>query len=603
MDIQNIEIYTKSIQKLNELGCFKNLPDFNMNDVHINSFGYRCLQHITVYKESNDLDNIDKEVLQNIFILISMNMDEDNINSNIYPENIISNLSSTFLEALYNNLENDIFDNLIILSRLYDVIWIRKEINSKKYSNAGKKAFLYYTKLFDEALKQNNYFLSSVIFPRIFILMHQFDQKNILNKINTFLTIQLNEENLFFIYKMYSLIIDKTRLEKSERISTYTKIASQVQNYIKNNELSLNWFKKYANILIKIYDILKDYNEQQKILEQLAEKNIEEANKYPYLFQKEKFLSNAIESYKRINGNPHQDKIEKLYKEIQILQQKDDGFSQEHVGKFDISQSVNNIIKDFEDLDFIDFFCRLWSVNALYLPSIQSIKDSRASTQKNFLSDLLFSTSYYNHFNQTILCNVNDRHEYQYIRSFREWFFSIYLKTPLTLFRKKFFFTETDFIEIFQFHFLVPKNYEILFTKGLYYFLKGMYIESATILIPLFEHSMRHILSIKKPTIYKKDSEDVFMNHIDIEKLINDVMEEKLLNNVLLEHIKDLITDKRYNIRNYIAHGLYPQEMFYSDDVILLLYLILELYIDPFISFSQACYLASHDTSNTSSTE
>lgn len=78
----------------------------------------------------------------------------------------------------------------------------------------------------------------------------------------------------------------------------------------------------------------------------------------------------------------------------------------------------------------------------------------------------------------------------------------------------------------------------------------------------------------------KKNDEEIFSNKIRIDELIGLVQKENLLDATLLFHLKELVSNSRYNVRNYIAHGLYPEEMFYTKHIIVLLFIIFVLSLD-----------------------
>ncbi len=63
--------------------------------------------------------------------------------------------------------------------------------------------------------------------------------------------------------------------------------------------------------------------------------------------------------------------------------------------------------------------------------------------------------------------------------------------------------------------------------------------------------------------------------------LIMDVSSKNLLDNILLYYLDVIFNDKKYNMRNYVAHGLYPYQMFYTEDMGILLFIIYALVFEP----------------------
>jgi hypothetical protein len=220
----------------------------------------------------------------------------------------------------------------------------------------------------------------------------------------------------------------------------------------------------------------------------------------------------------------------------------------------------------------------LW-LSKNFFPTPEDIQ-KEITTSEQTLTDFI-PTSYQNHLGQTVSV-ANDYKEYSHKKLSRNLVYGMRIKPLLDLLNERFSYNKDAFSSIVLYNPMVPEGYEDTFAKGIYYFIKCQYLEAATILVPLIENSLRHILSINQPTIHKLDSSEIFANKIDLNELFDLVMQQNIVDNNLLWHLKELMTDSRINIRNYIAHGLFPYNYFYSEEVIVLLFLIFALIFDPF---------------------
>lgn len=580
-----IETYNNSFNKMKTLGVFEMVPRYDIKDINLNSYGFK-FYHIDYEKYKSQLSELDFKILKDIADIMFISSDgltDDFVPTITFTDGrrsmALEDLNDEFIDSLYNNAYK-LYKDPLILSKIYDVIWSKK----KTYYKAAKFAFINYNKILSNSIANKNFQLAYNILPRMLVLAFyakiKYIYETMCNTLLKLIHLPIDQNNLFFLYQVWEKIININWKDKREEV--YKTIANVIENYIYNNKISLNWQESCSNMLCRIYTKLKYFDKQKEILEWIGNKFVEEANYYTLPIQKFHFLSKAIETYRRINKNPLKDKIEELYSQIQILQKQKDNHYQLISQKIDISEQVKNTYNTFKDFDFLSCLYGLWN-NKILLLNKRKIEELTETSYKSFFLDY-FKCSYENHFGQTVLCTSEGNNTFRMTKYYRDIFWHIHVAPIIDVINEKFFYKQESFEEMVIFNPLIPEGYEKLFSRGMYYFFKGFYIEAATILIPLLENSFRHILSIKHPMIYKEDDQNVFKNKIDLTYLINMVEKEKLLDESLVYHLKDLITDKRYNIRNYIAHGLYPEYMFYSLDIAILLYIVFIVIAEPYFS-------------------
>ena len=585
MDKDLLDKYNQSFTKLKTLNVFNDVPEYDAKtcDLCLYGISFENMQ----YQSVPNLDDTDKFVISRISEILCLYLNS-NDTTKIYNPRItfsdgrrsldICDLNQEFVEVLYESAEN-LFQQPIILSRIFDVIWVSKLLKDKRNYTAGEKAYNFYKIVFQTALDAKNYYLAQNILSRMHYLVLQLGKSfkgrnNHFNSLLPLLDIPTTCENIFFLHTVWEFILN-INWEKNNN-DIYQKIISQIQSYLPK-EQNLCWVEKCSYLLCKIYHKLKDNTQCQNILENLAQKYINHAENDNNPNKKIYFLSQAIEALRRIHKNPCKQKIEELCSQIQELQAQNDDYYKTITSEVDITKEVTNLLNDYQNASFQECIMGLW-LSKRYLPTQESIQQ-QANSDKPSLTDFI-PTSFQNHLGQTVSV-TNDYKEFTYKQLARNLVYGMRIKPLLELINEKFFYSKNSFNDIVLYNPMIPEGYEELFAKGTYYFIKCQYLEAATILIPLVENSLRHILSIKQPTIYKFDSSEIFANKIDLRDLLDSVIKENILDNNLLWHLKDLMIDDRINIRNYIAHGLYPYDYFYSEEISLLLFIIFALIFDP----------------------
>ena len=592
MNTELVEKYTLALTKLKELGALDILPEYKMSDFYYEVYWSKFFQldYSSIIAELNEFETLLLKKLQGMFSMWLSSEGEDRIYCPMYVSSdgkrsfSLEYLDNEFLQALYNQAES-LFTQPIMLSRLYDIIWVRKGIEQKSLYEAGKRAFQYYKIFCEELLNVKNYHVAYIIVPRLralaFGLGKNFKgREDYCDYILKFLDYSVSDDTLFFLYQTWKIIFE-IRWGKDE-----SRILTQLYQVIEKcvNHTNLSWQERLTNLLGKICRRLNLEEKQRDILEKMAERYIYEANQPNYMV-KIHFLSRAVDTYRKIKGYPHKGKVTKLLEEIQKLQPIQGSQFKEFKYSIDISEEVEKVLSQYKDKDFQNCIVGLWA-NKRFFPNKEEMEKIIKEYPKSILAEAV-TTSYQNHLGQTVKIGGNDFSDYQNRKMYRELILDIHIMPLLDLINERFFFTEQGFQDLFFSNPFIPEGYEKLFTKGVYYFIKKMFIEASCILVPLLENSLRYVISETNPTINKKDNIEVFQNKIEMSELIQRAIEEHVLDESILYHLAELLNDPRNNVRNYIAHGLYPSDFFYSSDIILVVYLIFVLSLDKIFYFKK----------------
>lgn len=157
------------------------------------------------------------------------------------------------MEALYESAEN-LFQQPIILSRIFDVIWVSKLLKDKRNYTAGEKAYNFYKIVFQTALDAKNYYLAQNILSRVHNLILHLG-KNFLelrnkhfNSLRPLLDIDTSDNNIYFMYTLWQIVLN---INWADNNNVYQKIISQIQKVLPT-EKNIHWIENCTYLLCKI---------------------------------------------------------------------------------------------------------------------------------------------------------------------------------------------------------------------------------------------------------------------------------------------------------------------------------------------------------------
>jgi hypothetical protein len=139
---------------------------------------------------------------------------------------------------------------------------------------------------------------------------------------------------------------------------------------------------------------------------------------------------------------------------------------------------------------------------------------------------------------------------------------------------------EEDLLEYCKDNPFIPEGHEHIFAKGLYYFLTRKPLESASILIPQIENSLRYLLSNHVAT-FKLKTDGTQESKIDIDDLLGKASQHKILPEWFIFNLSLLIGKENCNLRNSFAHGKLSYSNFYQASTRILLWLIFWVVMRP----------------------
>ena len=593
MNQDKVEEYVKSLEKLKSLKIFDEIPEYDWKILNIETFLFN-LVNIINQVDMKKLNEDEKLVLKKLFGIFSMHINSMTQNRSFVPyknsksgrTTDLEDIDDEFVQALFDRAEC-IFSNELILARIFDFVWVRKGIEHKKIYLAGDKVFDLYMTIFENLLKSKNYYYATKILDRLNVITFSLGKKFLkkdafINKLKMMLNENISDENVHF---MYHLCLNLINIQfASNNKEYYYKIAEVIEKYLSREDILLSWHKDFTDLLEKIYSKFTDRENEQKVLKKLAERYVLMAEVAEHQFIKISYLTTAIKVYRRIYKNPFKEKISSLCCRIQELFEQQDNVYQSIPFDIDVTKDVTELLRQFENLDFQNSIFNLWGLH-FRLPNEEQAKS--VAQKNNFSITDFIPIMCTNHKGQIVSVEKGNFFESQNNLLYRTLFVKSQLEPVLDLLNERFFFNEYSLYELFIYNPFVPRGYERIFSRGFYYFLKKMYVEAASILVPLLENSLKYMLSDKEATITLSRVDETIQDKIDMKQLLDLIEKHKLLDNKFLYYLRELLVNPNYNIRNYVAHGLYSEKEFYGIDVILLLYIMFVLSVDnifkPFI--------------------
>jgi hypothetical protein len=141
--------------------------------------------------------------------------------------------------------------------------------------------------------------------------------------------------------------------------------------------------------------------------------------------------------------------------------------------------------------------------------------------------------------------------------------------------------SENDFLSVVINNPFVARGQERLYAKGLYAGLTQDFVVAASVLIPLLENSLRHVLKssgIRTSTLKSDATQEV----LRIGALLDHEKTTEIFGEDIVRDLRGLLIDRTYgNLRNIISHGLTSYETFQQPNVVYFWWLVLRLCLTP----------------------
>lgn len=475
---------------------------------------------------------------------------------------------------LYDNIEQ-ITDNVYILSRIFDVLWVGKKLKENNINSARKAVFLY-RKCIDDSLKHEDYIPASFYAQRLYNLARKLKDSDarlcLFNSFEEYAKVPLNQKNEPFLRTILQKILNMDVDEKVRKgiIESFEKEIRKLSF----DELIISFDSK----------ILFSFFRREKENKRIADLSLFIADYYEQLAQKDEspyrqiyLLEQAIKFLKEVDENPFKEKISYFYKRIQDIQP----ITLRSMVEIEtpIPEEAINIIKKqyddaFELISGESFEKDLLQLsNRIALPHRETIESYKpASVLSQLIPSYLVDSrgrpikKYEEGFSF-------EKQEYRRIH-YQMSVFDVCISPMTTALNEKYNFSYTDLLPYTHRSMFIENGQEEIYARGLYYFLKGMYIEAASLIVPVIENSLRKMLKDTKSTIYM-NKDGTYNEKIDIKYLLDECRDNHLIDDVLHYNLSEILCEN--NVRNNIAHGFIPSYLYSSIDVIVLLAIVFKI--------------------------
>lgn len=570
-------IFSNEIETLyNENGCWnyssENYIYANITNNNVCKFiDFLCSQYANLYKDKGVYDNI------------------------------IVNITKDNAQIIFDSLE--LSSNIFFKARLYDILWESKLLD-KNNIVAAKKAIENYNKIIDYLFEKSNIhdvieYLTrllnlslsirenSTIFSKLKCLIAQpvkqyfssnffyFYWYNLLKLIAGF---SLDDENKEFIYNKVKEILE-CLLKKDLLIPNAAIYNSEnLKEYI-NKELNYLWIRQFYELIL--YFVNREKNRYLYIqLKCCIAKIYEiEAMLTNNSLTKSSHLKNALLIYRQCSKKEDVNRLLEVIEKIRIVQPYQEfSFSQ------DITDIVNPILENIKGKSFINSLTILLNCINIF-PSKTEIYANEQKHCNDFFS--IFAI-YIHDENGKVIKTVSSKEEHLNYNAITHLYyleginFSIIINS-INLINSEHFYTIEDIEKLVSYSPIISRNNIKIISKGIYAFLTKDYMTASHFLILQFEELLRFLLSDVEPLIVLKGKK-VEENLIKVDYLLDKCLEHHIFDENMVWFFKSYLVDKQKNLRNLIAHGMFSDYLYSSEDIGIVCYAIIWLILKPIVN-------------------
>lgn len=517
------------------------------------------------------------EIVNSISYMFSFIIAPDS-EDNPYPKLENDKLKEIACCWIYNNIER-ITDNIYVLSRVFDVLWICKKLKENNVKSAEKAVFLY-KKCVDDCLENEDYFYASSYAKRFYGLAIKLKNSNarfcLFDSFEEYAKIHLEQKNELFLRMILQKIFNMGIDEKVKK-----HIVESFENAIKNRSVSEEIASFDANILFSFFRRNREYKRISDLCLSLGDYygNLAQKEENPY--RQMYFLEKAIKVLKQIEGNPFKEKIDDFYKKIQDIQP----VLLCSMVEIDVpipEEARSNIEKEYNDA-FESISGELFEKdllrfsNRIVLPRRETIESYEPVSVLSQIVPSYLVDSRGRRIRKNEAGFSFERQEYRHIY-YQMSIFDVCISPMTSALNEKYNFSFTDLLPYTYGNMFVEDGQEEIYARGMYYFLKGMYIEAASLIVPIIENSLRELLKDIKSTIYMNE-DGTYKEKINMQELLDACYNNKIMDNVFYYNLSEILCES--NIRNDLAHGFLKSYLYSSIDVIILLAIVFKIIMFP----------------------
>ncbi|MDR0968367.1 MAG: DUF4209 domain-containing protein [Holosporaceae bacterium] len=496
-------------------------------------------------------------------------------------ENGVSDLKEKGLneesaEFLYNKLGQ--IENNFVKTRIADVLWLSKLLG-KNNIKAARIAVKGYYDIIDNFLFYHSenfrekFFLSNTshYINRVCNLVSSMkgadEQKAILDKMQKYANaVNYKPGYELYFYSCFDKISDLNFPDNSVQKQCYEKTLSII-NALKETYIGSSWIQHFYELAIKFSQKLGLDESKKAALKNERAKTYEmQAQNCP---NNREMLKNALLLYEDLKNN---DEVTRLKLEIEKL-----GVPTycEHLqSKLNIPpELIKSTIASISKKSLkeaVYTFCLL-----LEIPSEEKIREE---TQKAGSISMLFPIDCLAKDGKVVASFNSDEERLQYhmiegLRMHFNVFYVVVIAPALKTINNEHTFSEDDIKKLVKESPFVLREYETIFAKGIYYFLREEFLEASHLLVPQVEQCLRNLLSLKVPTsTVTEDKTELY--DTKIKWLLKQCVKQKIFDGDLDWVLELYLITEPLNLRNKIAHGLVGDDIARNIDAIVLCYLI-----------------------------
>lgn len=302
------------------------------------------------------------------------------------------------------------------------------------------------------------------------------------------------------------------------------------------------------------------------------------------------FMMQAIEAYKKVPNS--KEAVEALYEELSITQKE----SLAELSSFDHSIDISDMLARTEGaikgLDLREDLVQLCF--ALHRPvNYDSIEKQASDLARKFPLSHMFGSVHMDDQGRVIARSVGmseldgdiPAREIFKLAALEHHLAVVGIILPaIDLIRFSHSITEGDLYGIAVNNPFVAPGQEVLYARGLLAGFHEDFVVAASLIVPLIENSLRHVLSSAGVRTTTLNSHGI-QESLRIQALLSHPKTLEIFGRNIVNELTGLLVERTYgNLRNIFSHGLGTHGTFYQPSVVYLWWLVLRLFLTPVLT-------------------
>jgi hypothetical protein len=514
-----------------------------------------------------------RSILKCLNFFSSLYMEEDDVKNPYGIEGkrffLPKDVDKDFALFLFNHLGN--ISNLALKTRIADVLWVIKLLESKNNIKAAEIAVDGFYFCIDKLIKNGNLHLASNYLQRLcnLLLSMRGNRKLLWKKLTGYADAPHSDDNnnigsLDWWNRLLDNLAELGCFDETIYQKNYEKTLDIIKSLSEEKSLDFDWIRRFYDIALKFANGLKlDKKTKEALQIDKITTYEKEAARYPSSASSElkrDLLKKALFEYQEMPN--HKSDIERLTLEIEKMPTDMScytTFSQDIDISFEINEAKLRVAgKNFDEA--------IYELVLLFSEICMSSLNKEKETEKAQRLKAKSPFRYHLHVirNDCEFKTEDEILNYHIMESVirQNGLYFCILREAITQINFDSHYQLRDIVNLVSKSPFVPENHKYIIAKGIKAFLEDDMIGAGHLLILQFENCLRYLLW---PTYItsKIDESKGEESLTSIDNLLKKCVEAKIFNTDIAWFFEIYLVSKLVNLRNSIAHGKLADDDYY----------------------------------------